>query len=276
MDERNQRARPGRRDQLSMSSSRRAVSQASACIRVRTQVHDAEDARSCVSGRAGTALHARGVNRDEITRALDDVFDQVVVFHGFTDYMRDYEVVVGATADPRTGIAPEHLLYTFKRCVRANVSSAVPPEVRAQSLDDRLIDYETGVELDGYVWGVKWQGSTPGCSSCPRPGMRPTGKVRSACRSTRSLSRRTATTSTWYSPTFLSVTSSPVSRRSPCHPAVRTGRFRFRSRTDARSCRCARAAGAAAYACARGRKRSQAHRRRRARPVEQHADAQST
>lgn len=107
-------------------------------------------------------LHARGVNRDEINQAMDDVFDQAVVFHGFTDYMRDYDVVVWATADPRTGVAPEHLLYRFQRCVRATVTSAVPPEVWAKSLGDRLIDYETGVELDGYVWGVKWQALYPG------------------------------------------------------------------------------------------------------------------
>lgn len=25
------------------------------------------------------------------------------------------------------------------------------------SLDPRLADYESGVELDGYVWGVNWQ-----------------------------------------------------------------------------------------------------------------------
>ena len=31
-------------------------------------------------------------------------FDQALVFHGVTDYMRDYEVFIYATADPRTGI----------------------------------------------------------------------------------------------------------------------------------------------------------------------------
>lgn len=107
-------------------------------------------------------VHALNVNRDEIKQALDDVFDQAIVFHGFTDYMRDYEVVVWATADPRTGTAPEYLLYTFKHCVRANVTSAVRTEVWAKSLDDRLLDYDTGVDLDGYVWGVKWQALYPG------------------------------------------------------------------------------------------------------------------
>lgn len=106
--------------------------------------------------------HALGVDKNEIKQALGEVFDQAIVFHGFTDYMRDYEVVVWAAADPRTGVTPEHLIYTFKYCVSAEVNSAVPPEVWAKSLDDRLIDYETGVDLDGYVWGVKWQGLYPG------------------------------------------------------------------------------------------------------------------
>jgi hypothetical protein len=107
-------------------------------------------------------LHARDVDRDGIKQALDDAFDQAIIFHGFADYMRDYEVVFYATADPRTGTVPEHLRYTFKHCVRATVTSAVRPEVWAKSLDDRLTDYESGVDLDGYVWGVKWQENYPG------------------------------------------------------------------------------------------------------------------
>jgi hypothetical protein len=64
------------------------------------------------------------------------------VFHGFADYMRDYEVFVYATADPRTGLRPEHLRYRFMHCVRATVTSALSPEVWRRSLDERLVDYE--------------------------------------------------------------------------------------------------------------------------------------
>lgn len=35
------------------------------------------------------------------------------------------------------------------------------------SLDDRLIDHETGVDLDGYVWGVKWHRLYPGAKLLP-------------------------------------------------------------------------------------------------------------
>ncbi len=102
------------------------------------------------------------VDISEIQAAFDDVFDQAIVFHGFADYMRDYDVVVYATADPRTGAAPEHLRYRFKYCVRAEATSALSPEIWKRSLDPRLVDYAQGRDLDGYVWGVKWQALYPG------------------------------------------------------------------------------------------------------------------
>jgi hypothetical protein len=103
-----------------------------------------------------------GVNVSEIRAAFDEVFDQAIVFHGFADYMRDYDIFIYATADPRTGIPPEHLRYRFKYCVRATATSALAPQVWRQSLDERLVDYEQGSDLDGYVWGVKWQMLYPG------------------------------------------------------------------------------------------------------------------
>lgn len=102
------------------------------------------------------------MDSSEIQAAFDLVFDQAIIFHGFADYMRDYEVFVYATADPRTGIRPEHLLYRFTHCVRATVTTALSPEIWKRSLDERLVDYEQGRHLDGYVWGVKWQALYPG------------------------------------------------------------------------------------------------------------------
>jgi hypothetical protein len=102
------------------------------------------------------------VDAEQITRAFDDIFDQAIVFHGFTDYMRDYDIFVYATADPRTAIPPAHLRYRFKHCVRATVATALPPDIWSRSLDERLVDYETGRDLDGYVWGVRWQELYPG------------------------------------------------------------------------------------------------------------------
>jgi hypothetical protein len=102
------------------------------------------------------------VDEAGIQTAFDDVFDQAIVFHGFADHLRDYDVFIYATADPRTGIAPQHLRYRFTYCVRATAVSAVPPQVWRESLDDRLTDYDQGRDLDGYVWGVKWQNLYPG------------------------------------------------------------------------------------------------------------------
>lgn len=99
-----------------------------------------------------------------ITALLDEVFDQGIVYHGFTDYMRDYEVVYYCTADPRTGVRPEHRRYRFKYCVSAEITTALSPETWQASLDDRLTSYAEGVDLPGYVWGVKWQVNYPGAA----------------------------------------------------------------------------------------------------------------
>ena len=102
------------------------------------------------------------MDESELAQRLDEVFDQGVVFHAFTDYMRDYELIVHCTADPSTDIAPTYQRYLFKLCVDATVHTTLTPEIWAASLDERLIDYATGVDLDGYVWGVKWHVLYPG------------------------------------------------------------------------------------------------------------------
>jgi hypothetical protein len=81
----------------------------------------------------------RVVDEAGIQTAFDDVFDQAIVFHGFAAHMRDYDVFIYATADPRTGTAPRHFRYRFTHCVRATVVSAVPPQVWRESLDERLV-----------------------------------------------------------------------------------------------------------------------------------------
>ncbi len=44
----------------------------------------------------------------------------------------------------------------------SGVTTAVRPDVWARSLDERLIDHEEGRDLDGCVWGIKWQEMYPG------------------------------------------------------------------------------------------------------------------
>ncbi|WP_030621398.1 hypothetical protein [Streptomyces fulvoviolaceus] len=102
-----------------------------------------------------------------LQQMLDETFDQAVVHHGFTNYMRDYEVFVYATADPCTGVEPAYLRHLFRYCVEARCETSVSAETWRRSLDDRLIDHETGVDLDGYVWGVKWHCLYPGAKVLP-------------------------------------------------------------------------------------------------------------
>ena len=92
---------------------------------------------------------------------LDEVFDQGIVHHGYVDYIRDYEVILYCTADPRTGIQPEHVRLLFTHCVAADVESAVPAETWLRSMDDHLLDASVD-HADGYVWGVRWQVMYPG------------------------------------------------------------------------------------------------------------------
>lgn len=100
----------------------------------------------------------------EIREALDEVFDQAVLFHGFTDYYRDYEVVVQVNTDPASDIAPQHLSYLFRYCVEVGVETALSPEIWQRSLDDRLIDVDAWKEtpIEGHVWGVRWHNLYPG------------------------------------------------------------------------------------------------------------------
>lgn len=102
-----------------------------------------------------------------LEQMLDEIFDHAVVHHGYTGYMRDYEVIVYMTADPRTDVEPAHLRYLFRYCVEARCESSVPPETWRDSLDDRLIDHESAVDLGGYVWGVKWHALYPGAKLLP-------------------------------------------------------------------------------------------------------------
>jgi hypothetical protein len=127
---------------------------------------------------------------------LDETFDHAVVHHGYTDYMRDYEVVVYLTADPRTGIEPAYLRYLFRYCVEARCESSVPPATWRVSLDDRLIDHKTGADLDGVTSGARsGTPSTQARSSSP-PRRRPAvGRKLSASTSTRCSSKPTHTAS---------------------------------------------------------------------------------
>ena len=97
---------------------------------------------------------------NEIQDALERgyLFDSAIVRHGFTIYLRDYDII----AHPARG--PEYL-YRFSHCPLVEVTTAVPDDVWQRSWGDNFIDYSEWLksgEPDGYVWGV--------CESTVYPG----------------------------------------------------------------------------------------------------------
>ena len=112
---------------------------------------------------AGGGRDTHAVDAGSIQSALDDVFDQAVVYHAFTDYMRDYEVIVLEVSDPRTGMpSMRYLRYLFRYCVEAQAVTAVRSDTWRVSLDDRLLNFSTVGDIAGYVWAVRYQGLYPG------------------------------------------------------------------------------------------------------------------
>ncbi|MFZ3475065.1 HalD/BesD family halogenase [Streptomyces sp. 4.24] len=91
----------------------------------------------------------------ELQRTLDENIEQLVVHHGYTNYMRDYEVIVHVWNGPQ--IPPTYLRYLFRYCVEARCETFLSMDTWRDSLDDRLLDPETAdPDLGGYVWGVRF------------------------------------------------------------------------------------------------------------------------
>ncbi len=94
----------------------------------------------------------------EVMKAFN-LFDGVLLSHAYTRYMRDYELVVENHVGPTERGTYS---YLFKYCVESNISTSLSGTTYRKLLDDRLIVYETGKDLDGYVWGVNWSLLYPG------------------------------------------------------------------------------------------------------------------
>lgn len=98
---------------------------------------------------------------------LAQLFDCELIFHGFTPYMRDYEIVVYESVDPnpKYGLVPRHLRFLFRYCTEAAVRSRVTPDVWTRSLsDDLLVTRHVSRDSTGYVWGVEGQEIYPGAT----------------------------------------------------------------------------------------------------------------
>src|SRR5947207_1700914 len=93
----------------------------------------------------------------------ESFFDAAILRHGFTDYMRDYEVVVG-------GFGPENaskvFRYQFIGCVEAQCVTRLGPATFAQSISDEFVlsgpDYPEKADPLGFIWGVRYSTAYPG------------------------------------------------------------------------------------------------------------------
>jgi hypothetical protein len=111
------------------------------------------------------------VDEAKLTDGLKELFDKELLYHGFTSYLRDYELVVFQSVDPnpRYGLVPRHVRLLFRFCTEADVRSTVSPELWSRSLDDSLLDDHTVTrESAGYVWGIQCQVLYPGAKVIER------------------------------------------------------------------------------------------------------------
>ncbi|MGA7731059.1 MAG: hypothetical protein WCD37_07275 [Chloroflexia bacterium] len=91
-------------------------------------------------------------------------FDGAILSHGFTSYIRDYEIVVEASAWYNKDGAGRYS-YCFTHCVHANYNTNVRDDTWRISWSDTYTDYEGWKEAgepEGKVWGVSWAGAYPG------------------------------------------------------------------------------------------------------------------
>lgn len=83
--------------------------------------------------------------------------DAAILRHGFTDYMRDYEIIV----DARNGLPNTDLhKYQFIGCVEVHYQTRVSPLIFTESLPDEFgdsgPDYPEKEDPDGFIWDVRY------------------------------------------------------------------------------------------------------------------------
>jgi hypothetical protein len=98
------------------------------------------------------------------------MFDCALTYHGYTKYLRDYEMVVYQSVDPnpKYGLVPQHLRFVFRICPEVAIVSRVRPDVWSRSLDDALIhEHDVTKDSKEFVWGVNCQILYPGADVVP-------------------------------------------------------------------------------------------------------------
>ena len=150
----------------------------------------------------------------------EDFSDADVLHHGFVDYMRDYELLVGARdGPPHTDLHR----YLFVGCTEALCETTLPPAVLVESLGDASVEAgPDAADRDvpaGFLWGVRWAAAYPGWTYVTG-GEPHTGRHASAGRCTSSWWRQTSIRSVLSSRTCATLGSGQTSRSSCC-PARR-------------------------------------------------------
>ena len=96
------------------------------------------------------------------------LFDNAIVQHSYTRYMRDYDVIVeaGAATPDGTGSYLEgRYRFRFTHCVLVNVVTTVDEQGWTKSWSEEYTDYgawERAGNPKGYVWGVQYMEAYPG------------------------------------------------------------------------------------------------------------------
>jgi len=109
----------------------------------------------------------------ERIEADDRFLDSVIVSHGFTQYLRDYDLVINVPAalppdvpiEDTTGSYIEgRYRYRFTHCPEVRVTTEIRDEVWQYSRDDEFIDYQAWEAAGypaGFVWGVNHADAYP-------------------------------------------------------------------------------------------------------------------
>lgn len=86
----------------------------------------------------------------------EDFYDAAIMRHGFTDYMRDYEIIVGArNGPPNTDMHK----YQFIGCVEAHYETKLGRDFELSIQDDFVYsgpDYPNKPDPDGFIWCVRF------------------------------------------------------------------------------------------------------------------------
>jgi hypothetical protein len=105
------------------------------------------------------------VDESVLKDRLDQLFDNELMFHGFTKYMRDYELIVYQSVAPSSALVARHFRFLFRFCTEAVVRSSVRPDVWTRSTDDQLlVNHHVARDTPGVAWGVQCQILYPGAT----------------------------------------------------------------------------------------------------------------